>query len=127
MYKSHTQMVFDGMLNKKIASVVLEKSKDILTFNFDDNTLQAFTVEGDCCSSSWVEHLDMPNDVEGATLLSIEELGTEEVKDPEHECLLVYQVHFNTDRGTIALEFRNSSNGYYCGWLQPIDKKIKNN
>jgi hypothetical protein len=40
-----------------------------------------------------------------------------DVPDADHECLTVYQTHFRTERGDVTLEFRNSSNGYYGGYL----------
>ncbi len=124
-----------AMTGKEIASVALANNKERLEFRFADGTGRAFTVSGDCCSSSWIEHLEMPPDVVGATLLAVEDGGSVDATDNdtlnpvrppawdgdnnnrEHECLQVYSTTFKTTRGDIVLEFRNSSNGYYGGSL----------
>lgn len=127
--------ITERMKGRAIAAVHLDKSKDRITFQFADGGSQVFGVEGDCCSHSWIEHLEMPPNVTGATVTAIEEGGTVDATDDdalnprrppyyegdvtrrEHECLKVYNTTFRTDRGDIVLEFRNSSNGYYGGSL----------
>jgi hypothetical protein len=38
------------------------------------------------------------------------------------DCIRVYQTSFATPKGEIVVEYRNSSNGYYGGWLQgPVE------
>jgi hypothetical protein len=114
---------FDNMLNRKLASVVLDKSRDVITFSFQDGFERRFSVEGDCCSHSWIEHLEMPGDIVGATLLSVDDSGPVVQDHDEHDeeqgggCISVYNTSFKTDRGEIILEYRNSSNGYYGGYL----------
>lgn len=118
------------MVGRKIESVTLDKSKDVVTFKFQDGHIRRFGVEGDCCSHSWIEHLERPMGLEGATLTGHDHGGTvdateDDAENPqredggyrEHECLQVYQDIFHMDRGDICLEYRNSSNGYYGGCL----------
>jgi hypothetical protein len=120
----------EAMVGRKIESVTLDKDKDLITFRFQDGHEQSFGVEGDCCSHSWIEHLERPLGLEGATLTGHESGGTVDATDDDkenpkqegseyrtHECLQVYQDVFHTDRGDIVLEYRNSSNGYYGGSL----------
>ena len=87
------------------------------TIEFEDGS-EHFYVEGDCCSHSWIEHFSVPNDLEGATILEVTELhlGAEDNVDG-HEYLQSYETCFRTNRGDITLEYRNSSNGYYGGYL----------
>jgi hypothetical protein len=125
-----------SMAGRRIASIGLSDDREILTFRFMDGHEQSFGVEGDCCSRSWIEHLEAPDDVIGAEFTeyvsggSVEDddkynpiipgkLGYHGQPDREHECLKVYQDTFRTSRGDIVLEYRNSSNGYYGGWLEP--------
>lgn len=112
---------FKNMLNRKIASVELNNPKDTITFTFQDGFERTFSVEGDCCSSSWIEHLEMPNDIVGATLLDVDDgapiTQDHDAHDDGGECIQVYNTAFKTDRGEIVLEYRNSSNGYYGGYL----------
>ena len=97
---------FKDMLNRKLVAVELSASRETITFRFQGGFARNFGVEGDCCSNSWIEHLELPNDVAGATLLSVDEGGPITQDHPEHD-----------DGGEIVLEYRNSSNGYYGGYL----------
>lgn len=114
----------DLMVGKILKSVDLSADKARITFAFADGTTQAFGVSGDCCSNSWIEHMETPGDVDGAKVLAVEESDVVVDDSPaavaEHEHLQVYQTFFRTDKGTITLEYRNSSNGYYGGSLDPI-------
>lgn len=123
--------VIKAMIGKTLTSVCLENNKERIVFTFADGSSQAFGVEGDCCSQSWIEHLEAPNDVNGAIVLGFSEDSADATEDDtknpvvskdsyqprEHESLQVYQSRFKTDRGEIVLEYRNSSNGYYGGTL----------
>ena len=102
------------MIGRTLRAVKLSDDKSRITFEFAEGPWRALGVEGDCCSTYWVEHLTVPDDLDGAKLLAIEDSGSEDVTDdreknpissygsPEHECLQVYQTLFRcTDRGDI--------------------------
>ena len=127
---------FDNMINKKLDSVELSDDKETITFKFADGLKRKFGVEGNCYSSSWIEHLTTPDTVGGAVLVSVEESGgvpwdghdCDKVEKDEygspvcgHDSLQVYNTRFRTDRGDIVLEYRNDSNGYYGGYLVDCD------
>jgi hypothetical protein len=108
------------MIGKKLAGVRLNQSRTRVTFEFKDGHARTFGVEGDCCSSSWIEHLELPNRIDGATLLSVEDSAPITQDHAEHDDdgeISVYNTAFKTDCGEIVLEYRNSSNGYYGGYL----------
>lgn len=125
----------EAMQGKILESVTLSDDKEKIVFRFKDREPLAYGVEGDCCSSSWIEHLEAPADLNGARIIGVKEGGgvpwdghecVEDVRDENyavtkegcgHECLAIYNVTFQTDRGDIVLEFRNDSNGYYGGYL----------
>lgn len=117
-----TEVFEKYMLNNALKSVSLNNEKDFITFEFLDGTDQKFSVEGDCCSNSWIEHLELPNELEGATLLKMFENTIDDFEDEENggNFIQVYQTHFVTDKGDIVLEYRNSSNGYYGGHLVAV-------
>ncbi len=114
---------FRNMLNRKLDSVELNPARNVITFTFQDGFERSFGVEGDCCSFSWIEHLETFGDVRGATLLSVDDSAPITQDHDEHDsanggdCISVYNTAFKTDRGEIILEYRNSSNGYYGGYL----------
>ena len=114
----------EACIGKTLASAFLEDQGMRIVLRFDDGTEWAADVEGDCCSESWIEHLEVPPDIAGAILTGVTE--SDKVKAPEdgahgsQEELQVYGVAFATSKGEIILEFRNSSNGYYGGSLVEV-------
>jgi len=108
---------YDGMGGKPLASVKLNEDSSEITFAFQDGSSARFGVEGDCCSRSWIEHLTVPDDIAGAELVSVEDARIDRIEKSEFEYLQVYKTHFKTAKGDIILEYRNSSNGYYGGYL----------
>ncbi len=111
------------ILGRKLEKVVLSGNKDNIELYFQDGGPNFyFWVEADCCSSSWIEHLELPGNIEGAVLLSVADSDNitqnHESSEPESwESICVYNTSFKTDKGEIVLEYRNSSNGYYGGSL----------
>lgn len=111
------------MFNRPLASIKLGTDKSDITFRFQDGASQRFYVEGDCCSTSWIEHLELPGPIEGAVILSMNDSApvTQDHdahdKDYGQECISVYNTVFATNKGEIILEYRNASNGYYGGYL----------
>lgn len=123
---------YEGMGDAPLSAVVLGDDKETITFCFEGGFEARFRVEGDCCSHSWIEHLDVPPYVIGEKLISVEDartddltedrvanpmIGSDEYRYPQHECLQAYKTIFRTAKGDIVLEYRNSSNGYYGGYL----------
>lgn len=122
---------FTWFVGKAIHNIRLNQEKDIIDFFFEDGLSKRLGVEGDCCSHSWIEHLEIvPEPLAGARILSVEQRDMppwdNHACDREHDygdrncthdVLTVYHTVFHTDRGDIVLEYRNDSNGYYGGSL----------
>ena len=108
---------FKGLVGQPLESVEVSDDKDTVTFRLQSGEGFKYEVHGDCCSYSWIEHVTVPSDVAGAPIVEVKDSGEvrEFVKDYEH--IAVYQTSFVTPKGEIVLEYRNSSNGYYGGWL----------
>ena len=112
-------------VGKKIVSITRDKEANEITFIFEGGLSKRLGVTG---PSSWIEHLEMPPDVVGATIQSVDE--PEMAPWDQHECsgevdysrpcghvLAFYHTRFRTDKGDVVLEYRNDSNGYYGGSL----------
>lgn len=87
---------------------------------------RVYRAEGDCCSESWVADILGVEALRGGTVASVEDSPLEEDYDLEdgrcrRECDKVYGYRLVTDKGRADIIFRNSSNGYYGGWLNSID------
>lgn len=112
---------FADVIGKALSAVEIAADKESFVLRFTDGSRAVYLVEGDCCSYSWVEHVDVPPDALGQPILSVEEYDVETVEEhPEHDCLQVYQTRLETTKGTVALEYRNSSNGYYGGYITRV-------
>lgn len=110
-------MSLDKLKGKKFKSAHLNKLGDEIIFIAEkEYENMTYTAYGDCCSNSWIEHLDnVPSDF---TVIDTEEKEVEEEASKEHECLKKYFYEIKTDKGSFTIEMRNSSNGYYGGWLE---------
>lgn len=128
--------MFDNIhkiFGEPIDKLTLSDDKEKFTIHFLDGNSQSFRVTGDCCSHSWIEHLEIPKRIKGSVITKILEDNILEPWD-KHECkkkenyeyenvcghdvLRVYHTIFRTDKGDIVLEYRNDSNGYYGGDLE---------
>jgi hypothetical protein len=74
-------------------------------------------VDADCCSHTWIESIELPALGFPAVVTEVKDLDLcrESESNEEHECLRFYGARIDTDRGSIDIEYRNSSNGYYGG------------
>ena len=74
--------------------------------------------EGDCCSLSWIEHIEGVENLAGQTVLeAFTDEGERDDAHPEYDCLQIYFYKLRTTGGYLDIDMRNSSNGYYGGWL----------
>lgn len=126
-----------GMTGARLRGVVLravttEGDGERVILTLADGTRRVYEAEGDCCSTSWVEHITVPPDIDGATVLRVSEAGygVDATDAQRAECkthrkrldvLRVYQTVLTTDRGDVVIEYRNSSNGYYGGSLMEVE------
>lgn len=109
------------LADKTLASVEVTEDKERLIFTLDDGRTISYTAEGDCCSHSWIEHLTVPPDIAGSSVDGFAEQEMGETEE-DYETIRVYQTSFRTPKGEVVVEYRNSSNGYYGGWLQgPVE------
>lgn len=126
----------ESLVGKTVDNVLIGDDGEYIVFVLTDGTQQAFLAEGDCCSHSWIEStwgldnlllhevLDVV-EVEMGDLLDIFGADNAVVKksDPEYvgDVVQLYKITLVTHSGDFDIEFRNDSNGYYGGWLAPIN------
>lgn len=109
---------FFGMNQHDLLSVEWDQPNNVVTFFFAGGSKVKLGVEGDCCSTSWIEHLELPNSVVGLRIVAVEALPTESDDSGQYDLLQIYQTIFRLSNGdSIKLEYRNSSNGYYGGYI----------
>ena len=112
-------------IGRVISKIECRPGGNSFCIHTDKGPINGF-VDADCCSNSWVDSIELPcDDINGAIILSIEspeerDCNRSGCKNPPEytDFIRAYQTLIRTSKGTIAIEYRNSSNGYYGGSLQ---------
>jgi len=102
---------------RKIIGVRMSANKTTLSFDTDNGTV-CYVAEGDCCSESWFNHVSGLLFLIGSTIERVETLTTRGAPGTRQEEDTVYGWQIQSNRGTCAIEMRNSSNGCYGGSVQ---------
>lgn len=113
------------LINKKVSKVFLNEDKTYITFECDDGSRLTWYAYGDCCSNSWIEHIDGIHNILNSTIESIEEIDGQVIDNhPDHDYLSIYFYKFKTSSGYAQIDMRNSSNGYYGGNLEFVTDNV---
>lgn len=113
-----------ALVDRVILGATLSEDKTALILQLDHSEEAVFQTEGDCCSSTWIEHLTVPGDIRyGGRFMGFTSgspVPTEDQHehgngDDYYESLAYYGLAIRTTRGEIIVDYRNSSNGYYGG------------
>lgn len=105
------------LIDKIITAVYLSSDKTAIKFDFDGGDVLSFA-EGECCSYSWIEHVENPENLIGASVLSVVDKDMPDLGDqPDHDCMSYYGLEITTAKGYCLIDYRNDSNGYYGGCL----------
>lgn len=112
-----------SLVGQTIIGVFVEADGSGIEFYTLTGVLVYETVGG-CCSNSWIESVDGA-DLIGATIRSVEEVQISAAYDPpdHYEYIQVYSWKLTSDKGYTDIVYRNSSNGYYGGWLQLVENR----
>lgn len=114
---------WDVLVGRKILEI-RDVGEGGFTLVFKDGSRAVFDVCGDCCSRTWIEHFEVPADIAGAVIVkcvhnTADWSNAEPTKTGNYEeQMSYYDTRIVTNRGDIVCEYRNSSNGYYGGWLE---------
>lgn len=117
---------FKSLVGKKVLKIFVDS--DYLIFQTDQGQV-AYMVEGDCCSTSYfydfvgVEKLLKNGPVLSWKSIPLELPANEKPKEDEYiQCYGFELVTEDPAYGevTSVVSFRNSSNGYYGGWMEEI-------
>ena len=106
------------LVGKTLIDIQLAADKEAIRFVTTDGDVVALC-DADCCSHTWVETVESTLRRFPATILKAGdlELNREPEDDPELEVVQFYGFELVTDQGVVIFDYRNSSNGYYGGWL----------
>ncbi len=124
----------DDLVGRRIHEVRINDDKTVIAFETCDGRA-AFYTEGDCCSNSWIEHVQNAENLAGAIVLSVDHIDMPNPDDQSQgEYVQAYGLKIGLGNGIgngigarhpFELEYRNASNGYYGGWIQPTSMTPK--
>jgi hypothetical protein len=104
------------LLGRTLLGVKIASDKQALLFETDTGEVIA-DCEGDCCSHTWVESVELPARGFPALVTAAGDIPLNEAEDDQSGELAFYGFKIETDKGTIIVDYRNASNGYYGGNL----------
>jgi hypothetical protein len=104
-----------ALVGKTLTKVELAADKKAIRFTVDGEEVVA-KCEGDCCSETWIESVEMPAGGLPAKVLEAANLELPS-QDNDGDLTQFYGLKLITDKGDFVLDYRNQSNGYYGGSL----------
>lgn len=109
------------LVGKTLTGIKIARDREALLFQTLESDIAA-RVFADCCSYTWIEHVELPAGGFPALVTAFEDLEMPEGAPSRYhenpECLAFYGCKIGTTRGAIVIDYRNDSNGYYGGGLK---------
>lgn len=105
----------DFLIGKTVVKVQIAEDRMALRFEFDDGSELIGRCDADCCSHTWIENIEMPALGLPFKILEARDLELPEDMEVDYEWVQFYGLAWTTDKGTLTIDYRNESNGYYGG------------
>lgn len=104
------------LIGKTLTGVMIAADKEAMLFQTTEGDIVA-RCDADCCSHTWIEGIEntiasFPASVTGASDIEMPDRG-----QPEYGAIAYYGFTISTDKGSLTIDYRNESNGYYGGSL----------
>ena len=101
-----------------------------IKFTLDDGSIITGSCAADCCSNTWIEDLINPEMAVGTVLrannLELPNQFCGPTRTDNYEEVMAYYGFFiETAAGRCVIAYRNSSNGYYGGWINWTVKEFE--
>lgn len=104
------------LINKHIVDVKIASDKMALLFVTCEGENLVALVDADCCSTTWIESIEMPALGLPFQILAIDSLDMPDLGDmPDCDVVSYYGAKITTTKGDMVIDYRNDSNGYYGG------------
>jgi hypothetical protein len=112
-----------AFVGKRITAIEVDGDQQhYLRFTTASGTV-CIEAEGDCCSESWFYHVLGVDALIGHTVMDVRSVEMPDAPEDgkgRQDSDQLYGFRFTTTGGRADVEFRNSSNGYYGGWLNVV-------
>ena len=111
------------LIGKKITGLRINEYQNVLVFDTDQGAV-GYETNGDCCSETWFADITGVSALIGGSVATVEEVSMDgyNVEDgrARQQYDEAYGYKLTTDKGYVDIVFRNSSNGYYGGSIDPL-------
>lgn len=108
------------LVGKTLTGIMIAADREALLFQTTDGDVPV-GVDADCCSYTWIEHVELPALGFPALVTAVGDLAMPDGKTspfrPDTDVVAFYGCKISTDKGEIVIDYRNDSNGYYGGNL----------
>lgn len=122
--RPHLQSPFASLVGQTVKGLWLNEDTTHLNIKVSDGRWFRYELSADCCSESWWYRIRGVRYLLGETVCAVAEgrlegvdvqdgLGRQEVDE-------AYEFTLLTKAGACEVCFRNSSNGYYGGWIEVL-------
>lgn len=107
------------LFGQSISNIYMDDEGLYLIFRGFHTATWCYRAEGDCCSSTWFESIDNPENLIDSEIIGIEQKeytsDRDDSLDYQEVVTQTYGYTLKTNRGHTDIVFRNESNGYYGG------------
>lgn len=106
------------LVGKTISGIKIAADRGAILFQTDAGDIVA-RADGDCCSHTWVESVELPARGFPALVQAVDDLDMPDLGSPDsYDVIAYYGCKITTNNGAIVIDYRNESNGYYGGSLE---------
>lgn len=120
------EQTLESLVGKTIKQVRINREDDVLYFLTEGGKVYQYHAYGDCCSRSWIEHINWINFLVDAIVTEVKNRDMPEDDIDKHgNCIAYYGWTIVTNKGRCDIEMRNESNGYYGGSLERTEHDPK--
>jgi len=106
-----------------ISYLYIDKEQQYLAFITFFKKIYLYYADGDCCSHSWFESINNPENIIDSEIIGIEKKEIITGKENDDNSVIAFGYTLKTNKGYTDIEFRNESNGYYGGSCILIPEK----
>lgn len=109
------------LIGQTLVAIYLADDNQAIKFVIAGGVNIIARAEGDCCSHTWIENVKNAEALIGSPIVSVEDIQMpgepDKVTGEYDDVIAYYGLKLTTAKGDCVLDYRNSSNGYYGGYL----------
>jgi len=100
------------LVGKTITAVLLSQCGGAIRFDVSGGDPVIARADGDCCSHTWIEHVDGAEQLIGSPVVSVEDVSMRPDEDRDGDVIAFYGCKITTGNGYATIDY-----GYYGGNL----------